>query len=205
MTKTSSKLLASTALIALLFTGCGQYEKAQKVLPNEIAQANECLNSNKEFEIDCYDLISYKNSIALLRLGIQAYSKGNYEEAKNRFLVVQQRGNFYANALLADMYLKGKGIKQNQEKGIDLLKEVDHVDPIAAYKLAYYYINKKDYSEAIDLLTFAAKNNVKAAQKELAKIYREGKLTKVNMEKSKAFYEAYEKNENGFINKIYGI
>lgn len=205
MSKLSSKFFVATSLTAVLFTGCGQYEKAQKILPNEIVQADQCKNTNKEFEVDCYDLISYKNSIALLRVAIVDYGKGNYKDALMKLEIVKQNGNFYANALLADMYFKGRGVKQNQEKGLELLKDVDSVDPIAAYKLAFYYLNKKDHREAIELLTFAADNSVKEAQKELSKIYREGKITKTNMEKSKKYYEAYEKNQNSFINKIYGI
>lgn len=205
MSRFSSKLLAASFLAAILFTGCNQYEKAQKILPNEITHANQCINTNKEFETDCYDLISYKSTIALLRVGIFDYGKGNYKEAYMKFNLAKQRGNFYANALLADLYFKGRGVKQNQNKGLELLKDVKSVDPIAAYKLAFYYTNKKDYKEAIELLEFAANNGVKKAQHELAKIYREGKITKVDMKKSKAFYEAYEKNQNGFMNKIYGI
>lgn len=205
MSKINTKFFAVSCLSALLFTGCGQYEKAQKILPNEISHADQCKNTNKEFEIDCYDLISYKNSIALLRVGIFDYGKGNYEDAKIKFNLAKERGNFYANALLADLYFKGRGVKQDQNMGLELLKDVDDVDPIAAYKLAFYYLSKKDYSETIELLTFAANNNVKKAQYELSKIYREGKITKIDMEKSKAYYEAYEKNQNGFINKIYGI
>lgn len=205
MMKISSKLLMITAISSLLLTGCNKYEQSLKVLPNEIAQANECKNTNKEFEVDCYDLISYKNSIALLRLGIKAYSKGNYDEALKRYSLAQARGNFYANALLSDLYFKGRGVKQNQKKGIELLKDVDNVDPIAAYKLAFYYLNKKDYREAIKLLTFASDNNVKDAQLKLSKIYADGNYTKINTEKSKALYKQYEDKSNSMIAKIYGI
>jgi hypothetical protein len=34
--------------------------------------------------MDCYDLISYKNSFAQLRLGLNAQLRGNFEEAIQR-------------------------------------------------------------------------------------------------------------------------
>lgn len=209
MTKTSVKysvkLLAVATFSSLLFVGCSNHEAALKTIPNEIAQANECKSTNKEFESDCYDLISYKNSIAMLRSGVIAYSKGNYPEAFQKYSIAQKKGNFYANSLLADLYNKGNGVPKNQEKALELLKDVDNVDGIAAYKLSFYYINKKDYDEAIELLTFAGNNNVKKAQYELSKIYRDGIITKDNPEKAKLWYEKYEDKNNSLIRKIYGI
>lgn len=205
MIKKSTKLLVAATLTSVLLSGCNNYEESLKVLPNEIGQANQCISANKEFEKDCYDLISYKNSIALLRLGIKEYALGNYKNAYDLYTLAQQRGNFYANALLSELYFKGRGAQKNQEKGLDLLKDVDNVDPIAAYKLSFYYLTKKDYSEVIELLEFAARNNVKEAQQKLSEIYAEGKITKVNKTKSDELKKAYEDKSNSFITKIYGI
>ena len=205
MIKKSLRILLLTSISSLLFIGCSNYEAALRTIPNEIAQANECISNNKEFEADCYDLISYKNSIAMLRSGVIAYSKGSYQEAFQKYSIAQKRGNFYANSLLADLYNKGNGIPKNQEKALDLLKDVDNVDGIAAYKLSFYYINKKDHNEALKLLTFAANNNVKKAQYELFKIYREGTIIKSNPEKANFWYEKYENENENLIRKIYGI
>lgn len=205
MIKDSIKYLFITTISSLLFIGCSNHEAALKILPNEIAQANECISTNKELEADCYDLISYKNSIAMLRSGINAYSKGNYKEAFHKYILAQKKGNFYANSLLADLYSKGNGVARNQETALELLKDVDDVDGIAAYKLSFYYINKKDYDEALELLIFAGNNNVKKAQYELSKIYRDGTLAKDDPMKAKSWYEKYENKSNSLIRKIYGI
>lgn len=205
MIKSSTKLLLTSLLASLILSGCNKYEEALKVLPNEVAQANQCISSNKEFETDCYDLISYKNSIALLRLGIKDFGKGNYKEAIAQYTLAKQRGNLYANALLSDAYFSGKGVAVNAKMGLELLEDVDNADPIAAYKLSFYYLNKKDYSKTIKLLEFAAKNNVKKAQLELAKIYRDGKITKADAKRSQELFKAYENKTNSFINKIYGL
>ena len=203
--KYSTKLLVITIFSSILISGCSNYEAALKTIPNEIAQANECKSENKGFESDCYDLISYKNSIAMLRLGVIAYSKGNYKEAYQKYSFAKQRGNFYANALLSDLYNKGNGASKNQEKALTLLKDVDNVDGIAAYKLSFYYLNKKDYTEAIKLLTFAANNNVKKAQYELSKSYKEGVIIKKNLRKANFWFEQYEDKSNSLMKKIYGL
>lgn len=205
MIKKSVKVLLLASIGSLLFIGCSNHEAALKIMPNEIAQANECKSTNKEFEADCYDLISYKNSIAMLRSGIIAHSKGNYQEAFHKYSIAQKKGNFYANTLLADLYNKGDGVPKNQEKALELLKDVDNVDGIAAYKLSFYYKNKKDYDEVLELLEFAANTNVKKAQYELSKIYADGTITKDNPEKAKFWYERYEDKSDSLIRKIYGI
>jgi len=205
MTINSVKFLFITTISSLLFVGCSNHEAALKILPTELEQANECISTNKEFEADCYDLISYKNSIALLRSGISAYSKGNYKEAFQKYSISQQKGNFYSNSLLADLYSKGKGVAKDQKKALKLLEDVKDVDAIAAYKLSFYYMNKKDYSEALELLTFAGNSNVKKAQYELYKIYRDGTLDKEDTKKAKYWYKQYENKNNGLIRKIYGI
>jgi TPR repeat protein len=205
MIKNGLKFLATASIASLLFAGCSNHEAALKTIPNEIAQANECINSNKEFEADCYDLISYKNSIAMLRSGVTAYSKGNYKEAFHKYSIAKKKGNFYANSLLADLYNKGNGVPKNQKKALELLEDVENVDGIAAYKLSFYYVNKKDYEEAMELLIFAGNNNVKKAQYELSKIYRDGTIAKDDPAKSKFWYEKYEDKNNSLIRKIYGI
>ena len=205
MIKSSTKLLLTSLFASLILSGCNKYEEALKVLPNEVAQADQCISSNKEFEADCYDLISYKNSIALLRLGIKDFGKGNYKAAIKQYTLAKQRGNLYANALLSDAYFSGKGVPVNAKMGLELLEDVDNADPIAAYKLSFYYLNKKDYSKTVKLLEFAAVNNVKKAQLKLAEIYRDGKITKANPQRSQELFKAYEDKTNSFISKIYGL
>jgi len=199
-----TKVLATAGIAALLLTGCGKYEESLKILPTEIAQADECKNTNKSFELDCYDLISYKNSIAILRLGLQDYKKGNYKEAFGRYSFAKSRGNFYANSLLADLYNKGRGVPQSQKIALELLQDVDSVDPIAAYKLSFYYMNKKDYSEVEDLLEFAASNNIKDAQLRLSKLYKEGTHIKADDKKAELWMSKYNDGSQDFIKKIYG-
>ncbi len=197
--------LSFMSVFVFLFSGCGKYQEALKVLPNELAVADECVNKNKVLEKNCYDLIAYKNSFAQLRLGVLAQLKGEYKEAFQRYSIAKKSGNFYSNALLSDLYNKGLGVKKDKEKVLDLLNDSSSVDPMAAYKLGSYYIGKRNYDKGLKLLTFAAKGNLKKAQYALYKIYSEGKITKINEELSKKWFLEYQNKSNRFINKIYGV
>ncbi len=199
------KILISSSFIALLFMGCSNYKEAKQTITNEINQANTCINTkNEELENDCYDLISYKNSIALLRLGKKAYYKGNYTEALQRYKLAQIRKNFYANALLSQLYMKGYGVKQNQDKALELLEDVKDVDPIAAYKLSLYYIKQENYKKAVDLLEYASKNHLKEAQYKLLQLYK-NKSLETNPKKVKDLLLKYKDKSKDFKKYLYGL
>jgi outer membrane lipopolysaccharide assembly protein LptE/RlpB len=199
----TSSFITATLSIFLL-SACADHSEALKVLPNELAIADGCKNPNKKFEMDCYDLISYKNTFAQLRLGLNAQLNGNYEEAFQRYLVAKQRGNFYVNSLLAELYNNGLGVQRSEETVIKLLDEVKDVDPIAAYKLSFHYLAKEDNKKALKLLNYAAENNVKEAQYELSRMYSNADITDTNLEKSVYWNELYEDKSSNFIKKIYG-
>lgn len=202
------KISSSFALITLcLFAlnGCSQHDEFLKVSQNELSIADDCRNPNKNFEMDCYDLISYKNSFAQLRLALNAQLRGNFEEAIQRLNISKQKGNFYANAPLADIYKNGFGVAINDEMAIKLLEETKEIDPVASYKLYYYYLDKNKIEDALELLNFAAKNDVKAAQLELSKLYLNGEYIQRNTDESSYWEEQYQDKTNSFTNKIYGI
>ena len=81
MFKFAPSSFISISLLLLLYTGCSNYDSAMKTLPSELSIADQCTNSNRQFEIDCYELIAYKNSFAQLRLGLNAQNKSNYTRA----------------------------------------------------------------------------------------------------------------------------
>ena len=188
----------------LLFSGCGE-NKSLKIIPNEIKQADSCKDSNKQIELDCYDLISYKNSIALLRLGIHDYTKKDYEEAFRKFSFSKTKGNFYANALLSNLYQTGRGVKKDDKKSLELLEEVSEFEPIAAYNLSFYYINQKEYDTAIELLEFSAKNDVKKAQEKLFQIYSDNIIIKSDNIKSTYWKDRYKDNSINKLHEVYGL
>ena len=107
MLKTISSSFALTTLCLLALTSCSSNNEFLKASSNELQIADDCRNTNKHLEMDCYDLISYKNSFAQLRLGLNAQLRGDFEEAIQRLNISKQKGNFYANAALADIYKNG--------------------------------------------------------------------------------------------------
>jgi TPR repeat protein len=155
--------------------------------------------------MDCYDLISYKNSFAQLRLGLNAQLRGDFEEAIQRLNISKQKGNFYANAALADIYKNGFGVAVNNDLAVKLLEDTKEIDPIAAYRLSFYYLDKNKVEDALELLNYAAINDVKAAQLELSKLYLNGEFIERNTDKASYWQEQYEDTSANFANKIYGI
>jgi TPR repeat protein len=204
MFKLVTSSFTAITLSIFLLSGCADHSEALKVLPNELAIADQCKNTNKKYEMDCYDLISYKNSFAQLRLGLNAQLNENYQEALHRYLIAKEKGNFYVNSLLAELYNNGLGVQRNEETVIKLLEEVKDVDPIAAYKLSYNYLAKEDYKTAIKLLTYAAQNNVKPAQSELSKLYSNSQIVDTDLEKSIYWNDLYQDKSDSFMKRIYG-
>lgn len=196
--------LAILAAVIPFITACSNHNQAMKVLPNELEIADQCKNMNINFEMDCYDLISYKNSFAQLRLGIYAQNRGLAQEAFDRYTNAKKAGNFYANALLTDLFLNGIGVDVDENKSINLLKEVQNVDPIAAYKLSFYYFSENNPQKAIELLEYSALNGVKDAQKDLVLVFSNNQYIEENLEQSLYYDELYQNEQDDFSKKIYG-
>ena len=64
MLKTISSSFALTTLCLFALTSCSSHNEFLKASSNELVIADDCRNTNKHLEMDCYDLISYKNSFA---------------------------------------------------------------------------------------------------------------------------------------------
>jgi len=197
------KIIKITILIAVIsfFTACSN--KEENVLQSELEIANECKNMNINFEMDCYDLISYKNSFAQLRLGIYAQDRGLVREAFSRYTDAKKAGNPYANALLYEFYSNGIVVKKDKQKARNLLEEVQDVDPIAAYKLSSFLL-QENIQKAIQLLEYASKNGVKDALKTLATIFSNNLYIKEDLAKSEYYNELYKITQGNFSKKIYG-
>lgn len=196
---------SSFLLIASFFMACAGHKQAMQKLPSELEQLNiDCKRDSLSFELDCYDFIANKNSFAMLRLGIDAQNKGKVDEALERYTKAKNAGNFYANALLSSLYGNGIGVEFDERKSINLLKDVEEVDPIAAYRLSFYYFSNNNPNKAIELLVFAALEGVKDAQKDLVLIFSNGQYVDIDEEKSMYYDSLYQNGEEDFTKKIYG-
>lgn len=190
--------------ILLFLGGCASNTKIIEAVGNEKEIANECKNQNFNVEIDCYDLISHKNSFAQLRLGIDAQYKGNFKEAMDRFEIAKKQKNFYANALIAELYINGFGVEMNDRQAISLLEDAKDLDPIAAYKLSLFYLRDNDISGAIELLEFAGENGVRDAQSQLVIIYSNSQYIEPDFEKNTYWQSKLDENNKDFMKEIYG-
>lgn len=199
----SRYLLAFSALISISFIGCSSHSKAQKVLPKELIPANECKNANISLEYDCYGLMSSRNTFALLRLGIAAEEKSDYKLAYKLYVQAKEKGNYYANALMARLLLRGLGVPRNTDLAIDLLEDVEDIDPMAAYVLASYYKKIQKYKKMIKYYEIAGKKGLKKAQLALSRLYSDGRYIELNDEKGMFWASAYKNNSNDVEKRIY--
>ncbi len=193
-----------TLTFMLLFLAACSNTKVIEAVGNEQEIANECRNQNFNVELDCYDLIAHKNSFAQLRLGIDAQYKGNFKEAMDRFEIAKKQKNFYANALIAELYINGFGVEMDDKKAISLLKETRKLDPIAAYKLSLFYLKDNEIKDAIELLEFAGENGVRDAQSQLQILYSNSQYIDPDFEKSIYWQSKLDENNKDFIKEIYG-
>ena len=195
----------SLPLLSLyVFSGCSNYGKNADVLSSELAIAEQCRNMNITFEKDCYDLISYKNSFAQLRLGLDAQYRGLFDESLKRYTTAKEQGNFYAISLIADLYSNGLGVDMDDKKAVNLLKSTKDIDPIAAYKISYFYFSQGNYVDGVKYLTLAGENGVKTAQNELSILYSNGQYIEPDLEKSEFWTLQYQENNDDFMKRIYG-
>lgn len=193
------------AVFLLVFTGCTSHFFSMNAMPSKITSANECVNKNISYEKECYALIAPHNSVAMLRLGVLYEQERKYKKALQYYNKAKKDKNFYANALLANLYTKGLGVKKDRQKAFELLRDTYDEDPMAAYILSNYYADKGDYNQAISLLKFAASKKLKEAQALLADIYEDGKITKHNHKKSLYWKQMHDTDDENFKTKVYGI
>lgn len=92
-----------------------------------------------------------------------------------------------------------------EKTAINLLEEVKSVDPIAAYKLANFYLIDDKVKKAIELLTYAGENGVKDAQYQLHLLYSNEQYIPIDSEKSEYWDSKHKEDTQSFTNKIYGI
>jgi len=187
------KVILSSFIIAILFNGC--FLKSPKKFEKQAItdEANTCSKFEKlDNKIECYEKIVDKNSVAQLRLGIYNAEKENFSKALILLEKAKENGNFYANLPLAYLYFKGDGVKKDEEKSFNYLKETATIDPNASYQLSRFYFEgiviKKDTKEAIQLMTNSAKKGLKVAQSKLAAIYGQGAFGVVKNEKEALFW-----------------
>lgn len=118
--------------------------------------------------------------------------------------MAKEQGNFYAISLIADLYSNGLGVDMDDKKAFNLLKSTKDIDPIAAYKISYFYFSQGNYVDGVKYLTLAGENGVKTAQNELSILYSNGQYIEPDLEKSEFWTLQYQENNDDFMKRIYG-
>ncbi|MCM0147308.1 sel1 repeat family protein [Photobacterium galatheae] len=109
-------------------------------------------------------MVREEHPFALFLMG-RIYAEGpdshkNIERAISLYQSAMSYGEYAAKSALAELYLDGKAGAENQEKGLKLLHEMQRdSEPGAAFQLANYAFEQKDYSQALHFSLQAEKED----------------------------------------------
>ena len=60
------------------------------------------------------------------------------KEAMDRFEIAKKQKNFYANALIAELYINGFGVEMNDRQAISLLEDAKDLDQLLLINCLYF-------------------------------------------------------------------
>lgn len=114
-----------------------------------------------------------------LRVGLDAYERGDYGLALRNLRPLAENGDVAAQTKLGNMYYLGLGVPENNKEAAKWLhKAADHGDLEAQITLATMYILgvgvEQDYTKAANLLRSPAERGISGAQFMLGMLYMNG-------------------------------
>ena len=139
----------------------------------------------------------YKDPRALVILA-SIYINGDFGVQPDHYrginllqIAVAQPDNTDALIFFSQVYLEGKGVPQDEIRGLDYLRQAAEKDsPRAQYELGKYYWKKKnDYSKALNWIGKAAENGMLQAQEQLAYLYENGLGINQDLDNAIKWYE----------------
>ncbi len=115
------------------------------------------------------------------------YHSGHYTSAKKEIIALAQKGNREALYYLANMYLYGRGINKNPEKGLGLMVQSAKLNyvPALMFMGKYNFYQLKDISKALPWFKQAGYAGNTNAQLFTLIAYTHGFGTKINYDKAR--------------------
>jgi TPR repeat protein len=111
------------------------------------------------------------------------YDEGDYKGAFNYLTKAAELEDIRAHYLLGYMYRRGEGVKKDEEKAVyHSEKAAIGGDPYARYDLACYEERKGNKERAVKHSIIAANLGLEISMKELWKDYKDGYITKEELE-----------------------
>ncbi len=148
---------------------------------------------------------------AQYKLGIQYYQEDTpegYQKAAIWLAKSAQQGFAEAEHSLGHLFLEGKGVEQDINKGIDLIAKAANQDlAIAQYNLGVFYregeLVQQNFQKAFDWFQKSAAQNYAAAQFNLGYLYLEGKGVERDISKGLGWIE--KAANQGLVNAQYDL
>ena len=166
-------------------------QHALKTAREEIAQLKIQLNhtnnatEKEKIVVKYIEKVNQMSSIEMVVKGIDYQSEGRYEDAVYWFRKAAEHGNILGQNNLGQMYLNGRGVKQNDAQAAHWYrKAVEQGSELGQILLGFMYEHGRgvvqDPVEAARLYRKAAEQGVDIARVYLANIYKSGPGVKQN-------------------------
>ncbi len=135
--------------------------------------------------------IKANDPAAMREMGLRCYHEGDYKGAFNYLTMAAELEDIRAHYVLGQMYLKGHGVKKDEEKAVyHSEKAAMGGDPYARFDLACYEERKGNIERAVKHSIIAANLGHELSMKELWGAYKEGCITKEDLESTLRTHQA---------------
>jgi TPR repeat protein len=132
---------------------------------------------------------------AIAHLGI-VYEEGRLglvksdKKAAKIYRRAVELGDVHAMAYLGEMYNKGSGVKLDKKKAARLFRmAADRGNAVAQNKVGLSLYYEKKFEEAFRCITLSADQGYTHAEDNLARLYRDGRGTEVDLGKARYWFE----------------
>ncbi|MBQ8706610.1 MAG: SEL1-like repeat protein [Succinivibrionaceae bacterium] len=140
--------------------------------------------------------VEYKEPKALVAMS-SIYINGDFGIPKDLYrginllqIAVAQPDNIEALIAYSDVYINGKGVAMDEEKGMDYLRQAAERNSVKAqYMLGRRYWDRRDYAKAVHWLAQAAESGMIPAQEQLGYLYANGLGVTQNAQTAISWYE----------------
>jgi tetratricopeptide (TPR) repeat protein len=127
--------------------------------------------------------VKANDPVALCQMGTRRKDEGDWDSAVKYWTKAAELGDAVAHYQLADSYHDGKGVEKDEEKDVyHLEKAAIGGHPLARYNLACVEHENGNMERAVKHLIIAANLGHELSMKELWECYKDGNITKGELE-----------------------
>jgi tetratricopeptide (TPR) repeat protein len=146
---------------------------------------------DEEFDKRMMKRVKANDPAVMREVGTRRHEEGDWDIALEYWTKAAELGDVDAHYQLADSYSKGEGVERDDEKGVyHYEKAAMDGHPHARYNLGEYEEEKGNMERAVKHFIIAANLGYEDSMKELWEYYKDGYITKENLEATLRTHQA---------------